>query len=258
MISPYQQRKRAYTNVLLFVGVMALGAVAWLDNRNKLPERRTPTSTAASAESISFQTPSGVDVELRRNGDGWNLLKPITLAARVSRVERLLELQSLDFSNGYATADVNLEAAGLTPDARALVIDGNRYLFGSIEPLSSQRYLQNKERVLLWEDRYLPLIDGGINPIVKLELPLQSISAATFDSTALSQQQLMAWKNTSAMGVRVASEAPVEAKAILFEQAYQSEWSVWESEGFWILQAQQADHEYLLSGAQADTLGLNQ
>ena len=257
MISKYQQRRRAYTNVLLFVGLIAMAMVAWLDYKNRLPDRR-PASTmnAAPASLVAFVSAKGVNTEIRRQGKQWSLTMPVQLSARVSRVSRLLELQAQDFSAGFDTADVNLDAAKLDASARLLQLDEALYRFGGFEPVSGKRYIQLADKVLLLEDRYLPLMDGGINAFAELQLPFQQVNSATVDDTAINDEQLLAWQNTQAMGVRAVSSAPGSHKLIDFSEAT-APWLAWPEKGLWVLQPQQLGVEYLINSAQAATLGLN-
>lgn len=257
MISKYQQRRRAYTNILMFVGLMAMAIVAWLDHENRLPERRPSSATsAAPASLVAFVNAKGVNTEIRRQGEQWSLTMPVQLNARDSRVSRLLELQAMDFSAGLDAADVNLDAAKLDASARLLQLDEALYYFGGFEPVSGKRYIQLGDKVLLLADRYLPLMDGGINAFAELQLPLQQVSSVTVDETTISSAQLLAWQDTQAMGVRAGTTAPATHKRIHFSEAA-APWSAWPEKGLWVLQPQQMGVEYLINSAQAATLGLN-
>lgn len=257
MISKYQQRRRAYTNILMFVGLMAMAMVAWLDYKDRLPERRPASAmNTAPASLVAFVNAKGVNTEIRRLGEQWSLTMPVQLKARVSRVSRLLELRTLDFSDGFDAAEVNLDAAKLDASARLLQLDEALYRFGGFEPVSGKRYIQLADKVLLLEDRYLPLMDGGINAFAELQLPLQQLTAVAVDESAISAEQLLAWQNTQAMGVRAGTTAPDTHRKIHFSEAT-TPWSAWFEKGLWVLQPQQLGVEYLINSAQAATLGLN-
>ena len=257
MISKYQQRRRAYTNILMFVGLMAMAMVAWLDYKDRLPERRPDrTTSAAPASLVAFVNAKGVNTEIRRQGEQWSLTMPVQLKARDSRVSRLLELQAMDFSAGFDAADVNLDAAKLDASARLLQLDEALYHFGGFEPVSGKRYIQLGDKVLLLDDRYLPLMDGGINAFAELQLPLQQVTSVTIDESAISAEQLLAWQSTQAMGVRAGTTAPDTHKQIQFSEV-STPWSAWFEKGLWVLQPQQLGVEYLINSAQAATLGLN-
>ena len=261
MISKYQQRKRAYTNILMFIGVMALAMVAWLDNQNRLPDRRASAKVDNNPVSlVAFINSNGVNNELRRTEDQWTLLKPVTVVARSSRVARLLELQTLDFSQGYDADSVNLETARLDAQARLLQLDTDIYRFGTIEPVSAKRYVQLANKVLLVDDRYLPLMDGGVNAFAELQLPMQGLKAMTIEDEPLDNSRLLAWQDTQAIGVRtVDSAAPQEQTITLVAEDTQlTQWSARPDKGMWVLQQKNAAIEYLISAAQAATLGLPQ
>lgn len=259
MVSRYQQRKRAYTNILMFIGLMAMAMVAWLDHQNKLPERRASNQpTTAPVSLVAFINSNGVNNELRRKDQQWTLMAPVEVAARTARVGRLLELQEIDFSAGFAIDSVNVTAARLDEQARVLQLDNNIYRFGGIEPVSKKRYVQLNDKVVLLEDRYLPLMDGGVNAFAELQLPLQQVSSVTVNNVALDSAQLLAWEDTQAMGVRAAAASIGKALPITIERADSTPttWLAWPEQGLWVLQAKSQGIDYLISAAQAATLGL--
>lgn len=259
MISPYQQRKRAYTNILMFVGLMAMAMVAWLDHQDRLPERRPGARTeAVEVTSVAFTSANGVATEVQLDHHRWQLLQPINTPARESRVARLLELLSLDFSKGYDADTINMAAAGLGESARTLQLGDSSYRFGGVEPISAKRYVQLEQRVLLLEDRHLPLMDGGINAFAERLLPLQQVTSAILDTTPLNHEQLLAWQSTQALGVRSASTPATAHLTIAFKGSEPNAWSAWPDKGLWVLQPKGAEMEYLINSAQAATLGLTQ
>ncbi len=259
MISKYQQRKRGFNNILMFVGLMAMAMVAWLDYKDRLPERRpNNTGDAVAINQISFNNANNIRTELSFTEGQWMLLSPVNLPARNSRIKRLLELNNFDFSEGFDAGDVNLEAAGLDDSARVLSLNQNNYLFGQIEPVSSKRYIQLNKKVLLLEDRYLPLMDGGLNALAELRLPFEDTTAIKLADDKLLKDQLSHWQNAQAMGVRSATSSPQTATLLVMQGDNHINWSAWPDKGLWVLQPQGTGYEYLISAAQAATLGLVQ
>ncbi|MGB0865055.1 MAG: hypothetical protein ACPGSC_01020 [Granulosicoccaceae bacterium] len=257
MNEPRLQRRRAYTNVLLFVGVLALAIVAWLDHQNKLPERRVSgAATPPDASLVAFVNANNINTELRRQNGLWQLTLPVQHSARESRVNRLLELLDERFSEGFDLADVNAVAAQLDDTARLLQLDNNLYRFGGLEPVSGKRYVQLEDKVLLLEDRYLPLMNGGINAFADLQMTTPPSATIELAGVALGEEEQLAWRNTQAMGVRTASAAPNQNKSIHFEKQA-APWLAWPEKGLWILQPPKAGIEYLINSAQAATLGIN-
>lgn len=257
MSSRRQLRRRGYTNLLLFVGVMAMAAVAWLDHKDRLPDRRGGSDRRAEASLVAFANARGVNTELRRRDGAWHLTMPVALGARESRVQRLLELRDADFSAGYPLAEVNREASGLDDGARLLQLDTQVYRLGDLEPISGKRYVQLEQRVLLLEDRHLPLMNGGLNAFAELRLQAPAAGAIRLDGDALAVAQATAWRDTEAMGVRAASAAPESHRRIDFEAVEAQHWRAWPEKGLWVLQPAAGGFEYLINGAQAATLGID-
>lgn len=252
-------RKRVYTNLLMFVGLMAMAMVAWLDHQNRLPQRRpAQTSAPPNIEQLNFENAHGVAVKIQLSGGQWRIEQPVKILARHSRVERLLELASLDFEQGYDSDSVNLHAAGLGEHARVIRLGQQIYRFGSLEPLSANRYIQRHEKVIVVEDRYLPLMDGGINALAELKLPTQALESILLDNKPIAEELLASWRNTQAIGIRNASISDSSSvRNLELKSETTTHWKSWPEKGLWVLQAKNSGVQYLISAAQAATLGLD-
>lgn len=258
MMSRYQQRKRMYTNVLMFVGLMAMAMVAWLDHQNRLPQRRPSAQASAPAvDRISFTSSNQSLLSFVRNADTWQLLSPVQTPARSGRVTRLLELYQTDFSAGYDAAEVNLAAAGLQDAERTISFDDTTFHFGQIEAVSGRRYVQRDQRVLIMEDRYLPLMDGGINAFADLSLPYANTTRVRIGDKAVDDTTLLAWQKMHAIGVRQSTEAHASATPVIIGDTETQPWMAWPDRGLWVLQPPGLALEYLISAAHAATLGLS-
>lgn len=248
-------RKRAATNVVMFIGLGALALVAWYDINGKLPDRRA--SVSHTVDSLTLVRGDGQTFAFKRDGAAWQILQPVRAPADASRVEKLVALIDADTQNGYAIDEINLDATGLAaPQIRMRLGADTAVFFGGIEPVSNRRYVQIDDTVVLLDDQHAPLIEGGLNAFVDRR-PFRAAtgSSSPDDSTASPE----AWATLSALGVRPHDRStPTDAIAFSISTPDEKQaWHAWREGALIALHRSDSDHRYLISAADAATLGLS-
>ncbi|MEM7377154.1 MAG: hypothetical protein AAF460_06540 [Pseudomonadota bacterium] len=249
-------RKRAATNVVMFVGLGALALVAWYDINGELPNRRAP-SQQHTVQALNLVRADGTTFAFERDSAGWRMVRPVQAPARASRVDTLVALIDTPTDNGYAVQDVNLDSTGLAqPRVRMRLGEHLAVFFGATEPLSGRRYIQIEDRVVLLEDQHVPLIEGGLNAFADPKLIDATVeSVALADSTGDAE----AWENATALGVRPHQDAvPTGALSIEIESAGTTQaWSAWQDDALVALYRDGDEIHYLISQTQAAKLGIS-
>ncbi len=248
-------RKRAATNIVMFIGLGALALVAWYDINDKLPERRA--SLRHTVDSLTLVRGDGQTFAFARDGAGWRLRQPVEVAADGSRVEKLVALIDTERKDGYAIGDINLDSTGLAaPTVRMRLGNDTAVFFGGIEPVSNRRYVQIDDTVVLLDDQHVPLIEGGLNAFVERR-PFRHVTEAV--SIGDTEVDSDVWSELSALGVR-AHNNTAPASAIEFDINASDEkqvWHAWADGALVTLHRAGSDHRYLISAADAATLGLS-
>ena len=249
-------RKRAATNVVMFVGLAALALVAWYDINGDLPNRRT-VSKQHTIDALNYIRADGKTFAFERASSGWIMTQPVNASAQSSRVEKLLSLIDSDTADGYDIQEVNLVSTGLAnPVVRMRLGEDTAVFFGATEPLSGRRYVQIDDRVILLEDQHVPLIEGGLNAFANPKLIATPVDTVEIQSE-LSDAQ--AWEQATALGVRQHTVSiPDTAQAIeLTSEGKPQAWRAWQDDALVALYRDGDDIHYLISQAQAAKLGIS-
>lgn len=239
----------------MFIGLAALALVAWYDINGELPSRRT-ASRHHTVEALNFVRDDGKFFAFERSGAGWQMTRPVTATAQPARVERLVALIDSDTSDGYAVQELNLEATGLDePIVRMRLGEDTAVFFGATEPLSGRRYVQIEDRVILLDDQHVPLIEGGLNAFASPKLLDTPIEQVVIDNRRADSE---VWENATALGVREQRDrVPSSAREIgLVIQGKTQAWRAWRDDALVVLHRDGDDIHYLISRAQATTLGI--
>ncbi len=249
-------RKRAATNIVMFIGLGALALVAWYDINGELPDRRVE-SVQHTVEHMTVVRGDGQTFAFAREGANWQLRQPVNAPAAGERVSRLVALIDTNTENGYAIDEIDLDATGLSdPPVRMRLGDDTAVFFGGIEPVSGRRYVQIDDRVVLLDDQHVPLIDGGLNAFAER----QPFSAA-IDSVSISGQDADAavWQSLTALGVKPQLDGvSTNATAVdVTAEGTSQTWHAWQDGALVALHRAGDEVRYLISTADAATLGLS-
>ena len=142
-------------NLLLLCIVGALAALAYFRPGLELSVAASTLSQQLpeQVQQLQIERPEHAPITLVRSVDGWQLSAPIQLPANPFRIEPLLQLRrAVSRSNFPAVADA-LHQYGLAEPEVWLMLDGERYAFGAVEPLNGYRYVRVGGVVHLITDR---------------------------------------------------------------------------------------------------------
>jgi hypothetical protein len=131
---------------------------------------------------VGIQT-GDVQLELRRDADGWHIESPVDWPAYDANVERLLSIVDVNASPLGDPAELNLDALGLETPSASLRFNDTLLLFGAINNIGERRYLLIDSTLYLIPDFHLAFVAQGLpgmvdrrmlpkrNPIASLQLP---------------------------------------------------------------------------------------
>ena len=131
---------------------------------------------------VGIQT-GDVQLELRRDADGWRIESPIDWPAYDANVERLLSIVNVNTSPLGDAAELELDTLGLDPPSTSLRFNDTRLLFGAINNIGQRRYLLIDSTLYLIPDFHLAFVAQGLpgmvdrrmlpkrDPIARLQLP---------------------------------------------------------------------------------------
>lgn len=181
--------KRAVVNLALLVLVAVLAAVAYLQpgiEDDGQPERLTAL-TPAQVERLEIVRREGDRIALRRGESGWEIVRPIEVAANRFRVEPVLKIAQAESHARFTADEADLGQYGLASPSVTLRLNGLELRFGDSEPIDHRRYVMIGDTVHLIEDRYfyrtrsplstfvsLRLLPGGADPVA-ISLPEFSV-----------------------------------------------------------------------------------
>ena len=127
-------------NVLLAAAVAALALFAYLKPGTQTPaEHVLAPGKAQQPSSIRLERPGTAPIVLERKHDAWFITAPFAARADSSQVQRLLAITAAKSSHRLAATDLaryDLER----PEAR-LAVDGQRFDFGLVNPVSREQYV---------------------------------------------------------------------------------------------------------------------
>lgn len=203
MISRSQKMKRQVwlASLILLVLTSAVFFVTWNDHKTD-PETR---STEFIARSLRIMRTGFADMALQRDDTGqWLMSEPCKLSVNNRRLNPLLNALASS-THQYNAADVDLEAAGLTPPKAILVLNGQRIEIGDADLSGDRRYIMRGQSVQFAPEWILALINGGLSAIASPTLftdPLTSLAEIRGEQIIeLDAEEIAAWQSVSAQQI---------------------------------------------------------
>lgn len=157
-------RNNQLINLVLFVAIVCLGLVAWLDPFSPPPPEIRPLTTLSvgNISKISLKRADEVAFQLEKPELGpdssWNLLKPIEIPANLLKVNEILNVLSTNSLRQYQIKSEHLAKLGLDQPAWEIVFEDHSghettIGFGKTEPIYQKRYVLIRDTVHLINDR---------------------------------------------------------------------------------------------------------
>ncbi|KAB7627355.1 DUF4340 domain-containing protein [Alkalilimnicola sp. S0819] len=199
--------RRALLNLAL---ALALLLVAWL-----IVEARKPPPTVAE-QPVSEISRIQVDERftLRREGARWWLAEPRRLPASPEQLQRLLDFLGTPVGETLRVAELELAPLGLEAPRLTLRLNGESLAFGTLDPMSKQRYLQRGDQVLRVLDPISSTLGGPWWNFVDRRLFAEGArvrSVAFSDGRRLGSEDAQGWEALRATIVSPEPAAPVAA-----------------------------------------------
>ncbi|GAB3674909.1 DUF4340 domain-containing protein [Salinisphaera aquimarina] len=151
-------RKRIIFNVVLILGVVALGAALWFTRPGPPPARETVSALAPGEIShIEVHTRDNV-IELARDEDNgrWRMIEPAQARADATRIAALLELAARTPEHRYARDAVAADKTGVDDaDLTLRFNDEAPIAIGHEGPSPGTRYVRTAHALLLVKSGHL-------------------------------------------------------------------------------------------------------
>jgi hypothetical protein len=146
-------------NLLLLAAVAALIAYAVYGpgKQDETPQQAIASLPASEVKRIVVQPRQGTPIELRKQGDSWEMVRPLQARADRGQVARMLDLLSAKSKEKLAATD--LQRFDLdSPALQVTFNDTTTIAFGSANPLTQDLYVLSGSAVYLLSDYYRSLI----------------------------------------------------------------------------------------------------
>ena len=151
-------------NLILFVAIICLGLLAWLDPFAPPEPEFHPLSTVnpETITKISLKRAGGNAFVLQKSvsapESSWRLREPVDLFANQLKVKQLLSLISTNSLRQYQIKSEHLAKLGLADPAWEIIFEASSggktvVSFGKTEPISQKRYVLVNNTVHLINDR---------------------------------------------------------------------------------------------------------
>lgn len=202
--------RRLGINMLLLVLVLGLAGLVWWQLQQKEQQvqssRLLPLSLAEVNSVVIERKQAGLvtKLELKREGEQWQLLQPQQIAANPVKVRQLFTLLDEKVESSYASAGKDLRAYGLEPPEVSLNINEHQLVLGNTNPVSNNRYILNAGQIQLVNEAVYSLLQEDWVNFVALKLipdPFQLTAVQLPTGFAELPQLVSDWKNAEAIRV---------------------------------------------------------
>jgi hypothetical protein len=241
---------------LLGITLMALlaviGTIIWTDHRSALDS--TPSE---AIDRIAIQRQGFADITMMNTNDAWQITAPCRIAVNDQRLKPLLSaLQPAN--HRYNAAEVDLDAAGLSPAHATVILNTQEIELGNTDLQGNKRYalLDGKEVVFIPE-WVLSLVNGGVSAFARLEPFGSALTRLTLTDSTLAKRilvethELAPWQALSAQQIVAISDLnlpePASEQQILAElDGVEQLFNVYKKAEFIALQVADAQCAYIL------------
>ncbi|MGH8271964.1 MAG: DUF4340 domain-containing protein, partial [Gammaproteobacteria bacterium] len=204
-------RNRLIALALLVAAVVAL-VLLYRHHQNRPPPAATPLTTLAPAAltRLVVKTQGKTTLMLVRNGDGWQMQKPVHARADADRVAALLAGLDEPTTRHYSVHALSLAGVGLAPPAFVLEAGDIRLEFGALNPANLLRYVRRGDTVYLVYDTIAPRLASGPWPFVDRRLLPPDAHIASIISTVPGAGDASAWSNAQAVQIKPLASTPAK------------------------------------------------
>jgi hypothetical protein len=165
-------RRLLWLNATLLAAVAALALLAYFKPAGPAREYALSALAPSQVKTIRIERPGMEPIRIEKRGEDWFVSAPFAARAEAFAVQRLLEIAQAKSAHRLEAA--RLERFGLDPPEARLVLDGERFDFGLVNPLSHEQYVLAAGAVYTVSPRY-----GTALPASAAELASRRLFAAS-------------------------------------------------------------------------------
>ena len=163
--------KRWLINGGLAVLIVGLSLAGFFVKPGSTIEKKPTISELTTDEIDTIEIESGdLHLQLKRNGDSWDIESPISWPAQENNVRRLLSILKSEADVLAVAADVDLAALGLQQPKVSMRFNGTPLLFGATNNIGGRRYVMLDEKLYLLPDVHLVFVTQGLAGLVDRRL----------------------------------------------------------------------------------------
>lgn len=145
-------KSRRYLNLAMAALVVGLLTLFYFKPGARHDERPPLVSDAARLSTIRLALAGKPEVLLRRQGDAWQVQKPLAWPADVVQAQDFLDSLDAPMERQFPAGGDDLAKYGLDKPLLRLWLDGVEYDFGAQQPVTRQRYVLTGGTVKLIDD----------------------------------------------------------------------------------------------------------
>jgi hypothetical protein len=165
------------TLMLLIAGIAAL---LWSESKRRNVLINERSNIQNTLQNLVIKRPGKVDIKMHVNNDHWQIHEPCTIAVNQKRLQPLLSIVS-PAAFSYDADEVDLDAAGLINPLAMVIANNQKINIGKTDLSGTRRYVKRGERVEFIPEWILPLLDGGLSALSKLEVFDDVITSVAVD-----------------------------------------------------------------------------
>lgn len=270
--------KRKHFNLLL--GAVTVALVPAIYFSQEKPEAPKPPVTALKESDVThilLQHTGDPDVELKREGSTWWLVKPVRARAETLEVNGILDLATREASTSYPLAEVRLAELGLEKPHRRVRLNETVVEFGDVDPIENRRYVRVGDQIHLIQDPPSAALDADYADLVQkhlipegakiLEIRLKNLKLTRTDKDGwnvqpgsadkgadATQQLVNAWVGAQAMWKQVSTDTKSADTAVIRTSDEEITFTILDRKDQLVLGRPDLNIRYTVSKALSDTL----
>ncbi|MEE9445182.1 MAG: DUF4340 domain-containing protein [Cocleimonas sp.] len=144
-------KKRLVSNLLLLAIVGGLLIFILSRDENNAEQYKTlyDKSIGDNAKDVVIHVEGREDVVLENKDDTWQVIKPTKFLADKAKVQHLFTLLKENAESNYPIAGKDLAEYGLDKERLSISFNGVKYIFGKLNPVTQQRFIQKSDTLYL-------------------------------------------------------------------------------------------------------------
>ncbi|HHJ39944.1 MAG: hypothetical protein AXA67_04480 [Methylothermaceae bacteria B42] len=183
-------------NLFLLIAIAGLGVwVYWLEKKPEAPQTTLLDLNPEAIDAIVIQKQKG-RIELRKQGDHWQMTRPYQARVDSYQIEQLLSLPKQTSQAQYPASEATLSNFGLSPPKVTVILGETRIDFGNTQPIDGRRYVRVGDTLHLIDDSVFPLLTARASDwVTRKLLPSDEIRALTLPGWKIRLSEKGTWRS---------------------------------------------------------------